>query len=157
MHGVVLWEGGVMRVSDAGSAEASTISRRGFLAGAVTLAAVAVVPLATAERASAAALARAPATLTRSSFTPLVQARFAMADASGRSVSVILSAIGDLDRASAGSETRFSLLFDGPTKSARLQGMYAFRNAQRETFSLFVVPVDRGVQAQHYQAIVYSK
>lgn len=146
-----------MGIPDIAAGGLHTISRRRFLAGAVTAAAVAALPLATAERASAATLSKAAPTLTRSTFIPLVQSSFKMIDARGKTVSVVLSDIGDLNAASAGSQTRFSLVFDGPTKTAGPQGMYSFRNATLGDFSLFVVPVDRGVVAQHYQAVVYTK
>jgi hypothetical protein len=144
-------------ISDVAPGGLYTMSRRRFLAGAVTAAAVAALPLATAERASAATLSKAAAMLTRSTFTPLVQSSFKMIDARGKSISVVLSDVDDLNAASAGSQTRFSLVFDSPTKTAGPQGMYTFRNSELADFNLFVVPVDRGVVAQHYQAVIYAK
>jgi hypothetical protein len=144
-------------ISDAAGCS-HTISRRGFLAGAASVAVVAVLPLAMPQRASAATLSKAPATLVRSTFTPLLQSSFKMVDAAGRSVGVVLSEIQDLNAASAGSETRFSLVFDGPTTTRHpTQGMYSFRASQLAAFSLFVVPIDRGVAARHYQAVIYTK
>jgi hypothetical protein len=147
-----------MGISESAGVDGHTISRRGFLTtGAMTVAAVAVLPLATAAPASATALSKAPAVMTRSTFTPLLQSTFRMVDASGRSVSVVLSQIADLMPAWAGSQTRFSLMFDGPTKSRRAQGTYSFRSSQLATVSLFVVPVDQAVQSQHYQAVIYTE
>jgi hypothetical protein len=134
-----------------------TISRRGFLVvGAATVAAVAVLPLMTAEGASAATLAKVPATLTRSTFTPLVGSSFRMVGTGGTSVTVVLSAVNDLIGSPAGSENRFSLLFDGSTKSTQPQATYSFRNSRLAKVSLFAVPIDRGISAQHYQVIIYS-
>jgi hypothetical protein len=146
-----------MGISETAADGPHTISRRGFLAGAATVAAVAVLPVATAAHAGAATLAKAPATLTRSTFTPLLQSSFKMLNAAGRSVTVVLSEIDDLSAASAGSETRFSLMFDGPTKSALPSAVYSLRSSGLATFSLFLVPVDRGVVARHYQAVIYTK
>ena len=135
-----------------------TISRRGFLMGAASVAVVAAMPLATAGRASAATLSKAPATLVRSTFTPLLQSSFKMVDPAGRSIGVVLSEIEDLNAAWAGSETRFSLVFEGPTMTKKpTQGMYSLRASQRAMFSLFVVPIDRAIVAQDYQAVIYTK
>jgi secreted PhoX family phosphatase len=133
-----------------------TISRRGFLAGAATVAAVAVLPVSLAQTAAAATVAKAPANLTRSTFTPLVGSSFRMVGTGGTSVTVVLSAINDLLASPAGSENQFSLMFDGPTKSAQPQATYSFRNSHLANVNLFAVPVDQPQTSQHYQVIIYS-
>jgi hypothetical protein len=129
------------------------ISRRAFLVGVTTAAAITALPLATAER--AAALVGPPALLKRSSFTPLLKAPFRMLDRAGRSANVVLSQVGDLRPAlAAARETRFSLVFDGSGVPAWPQGTYRFSHPRIGVVALFVVPVDRGVSGRHYRAII---
>ncbi|MDQ1412593.1 MAG: hypothetical protein QOE07_1181 [Acidimicrobiaceae bacterium] len=132
------------------------ISRRAFLAGGATVAALAVLPIATAAR--AAALVSSSGVVKRSTFTPLLGATFRMLDSTGHSTNVVLSEISDLKSSSApGSETVFSLVFDGPKTSPRPSGTYRFRHAQTGDVALFVGPIDRGLKVKHYEAVVNQR
>jgi hypothetical protein len=93
--------------------------------------------------------------LGRDSFVPLVNQSFTMVDSAGRSLPVVLSQIGDLTAGPAGSETRFSLTFDGPVTPAWPQSTYRFQQAQLGAVALFAVPVGRSVQARQYEAILF--
>jgi hypothetical protein len=144
----------------------SGLSRRAFLGGAASLAAVVVLPLATAERAAAlggrppvAPKARgsvgAAGGLQRSTFLPLLRSSFQMTDDRGRSVAVVLSKVSDLSPAVKPAEqNRFSLLFDGPLAQPWPQRTYHFHHPAIGTVDLFAVPVDRPVSVRHYQAII---
>ena len=145
-----------MGTSETGSHPVSNISRRAFLAGAASVAAVTVLPVATAERAMAVVSGSGP--LKRSTFTPLLHSSFQMVDTSGRSLTVVLSQVNDLKPVVApGSETRFGLVFEGPLSAARPQGTYRLRHSRIGEVLLFVVPVDRAVRNRQYEAIIFQK
>jgi hypothetical protein len=112
-----------------------------------------VVPLTTAGPAAAATVA----TLNRSRFVPLLNQSFAMVDTAGHQVPVVLSQISDLVAGPPGSQSRFSLTFDGPLSPARPQGTYRFRQSQIGEVALFAVPVGRSVQVRRYEAILFLR
>lgn len=127
------------------------MSRRVFLGATAAAVAMVAVPLATAARASAVSMAG----LSRDRFVPLLNQPFTMLDSAGQSVAVVLSQIGDLVAGPAGSQSRFSLMFDGPLTPARPQGTYRFRCPQIGDVALFVVPVGRSVHVRQYEATLY--
>src|ERR1700687_4730440 len=99
------------------------ISRRSFLAGTLSVAAVASAPVVLAQRAAAvtAVFKDKAALLRRSAFTPLLGATFRMSDTHG-TIPVVLVEIADVPVVTTpGDENRFSLLFTAPAGSKRLQ------------------------------------
>jgi hypothetical protein len=47
----------------------------------------------------------------------------------------------------------FSLVFQGPSNRALLQGTYRFEHSSLGQFDLFIVPVARGANAWEYEAV----
>lgn len=127
------------------------ISRRRFFGVASAVTAAVALPSWTA---SAIAGTSSATKLTRSAFAKYVGATFRMSDATFGG-NVVLSSVDDIAGAVAGDENRFALLFTAPSSSVTApQGVYTFRQKAFGSADLFVVPVDRGVSARLYQAIV---
>ena len=94
---------------------------------------------------AAAARRDTPTRLERSTFTPLVGSTFMVGTAKAR-----LSAVRDLSSASAGSSTRFSLLFT--STQALASATYAVTHTTLQSFSLYLGQV--GPVAGSYEAVV---
>jgi hypothetical protein len=132
----------------------ASLSRRAFLGGAASVAAFAVLPLGSAH-ATAALLAGPGSALKRSTYLPLLNSTFQLADGRGGSTAVVLSGIADLRSAKvAGDDNGFSLTFTGPPSRPLPQGIYQVSNPRTRTADLLVVPVNRGVVHRQYEAIV---
>lgn len=97
----------------------------------------------------------APPFLRRSTFEPLVGSTFTLRSPDGAVVSARLESIEDTAavRRGASPERAFSLQFRGERREAQ-QGTYVLSHRELRRFSLFVVPVGRGVHGQTYQAVV---
>ncbi|MFL6137940.1 MAG: DUF6916 family protein [Frankiaceae bacterium] len=138
------------------SASGRSLSRRTLLRAATLGAAMAAIPLDPLGRASA-SLVASPATagLTRSSFTPHLHRPFRLRTADGRTFGTTLVEVSDLLGAStSGDEGRFSLLFRAEPCSAARHGTHRLSRAGFGSLDLFIVPIGRGVDHQHYQAVV---
>jgi hypothetical protein len=67
----------------------------------------------------------------------------------------VLAEISDLVPAMrAQDERRFALRFDAPRTHLRTEGIRTLHHPQLGDVSMFVSPVDRGVTALHYQAVI---
>lgn len=135
------------------------LSRRAFLAGGASLAAIGAVS-GLVSRGATAALHPARLrnlTLRRSTFLPLVGQPFQIAHDQG-SLSVVLRQVSDLEpSALPGAEDQFSLMFaDAGLRPALPQGTYSISHARQGRISLFIVPVGLARTAQLYQAIINS-
>ena len=137
------------------SASKPDVSRRTFLRAATLGVASAAVPLGSLEGAAAAqSPASASASMTRSSFAPHLHRSFRMT-ADGHTARVSLVEVSDLVGATTrGDEHRFSLLFRAAPHHRAEHGIHRFSRAGFGSMDLFVVPVGRGVDARHYQAVV---
>jgi hypothetical protein len=135
-------------------------SRRAFLtatgaAGVATVLARADGALATPRGAVAGRSAtKAVASLTRSSFEPLVGSKFRLIDGSNAQAVVLEDVAGLQPSRPGSSEGRFSLLLRGARSTAWEQGTYVLQHRAIGQARLLVVPVDRGVKAYRYQIIV---
>jgi hypothetical protein len=131
------------------------VSRRTFLRAAGLGVAAAAIPLGSVDRAVAATPAAALA-LRRSSFLPHLNRSFMVRTAGGRAFMATLVEVADLRGAStSGEEGRFSLLFRTRRHSDATHGVHRLSRAgSHGSLDLFVVPVGRGVDHQHYQAVV---
>jgi hypothetical protein len=140
------------------SAPEHGLSRRTLLRAATLGVASAAIPLGSTGRAGAvtAATARTPTpTLTRSSFTPHLHQSFRVVAGDGRAFGATLVEVCDLAGASTrGDEGRFSLLFRARPHRDAQQAVHQLSRARFGSVDLFVVPVGRGVDHQHYQAVV---
>jgi hypothetical protein len=144
------------------SAPRHGVSRRMFLRAATVGAAAAAIPVTLLEHAGAATgaaratgAAGAAATMTRSAFAPHLRQSFRVRTADGRTFQATLVEISDLVGAStAGEERRFSLLFRAQRHPDARHGVHQLGRAGFGSLDLFVVPVGRGVDHQHYQAVV---
>lgn len=134
------------------------VSRRTFLRAATLGIASAAVPLVSTEgaRAATAATTRTSMpTLTRSSFAPHLHRSFRVTAADGRAFSATLVEVSDLVGVpTQGDEGRFSLLFRARPHPHARHGIHELSRASFGSLDLFVVPVGRGVDHQHYQAVV---
>lgn len=122
------------------------LDRRLFLQAAAGAALGGYVPLTTATRALA---ANSTATLTMSTFTPLVSSLFRFS-VKGRNVGLPLKQVID-ERPPGTTAECFSLMFSGPLP-AFAQGTYTVDQPSIGRFALFVVPVGRRSDGQDYQA-----
>jgi hypothetical protein len=91
--------------------------------------------------------------LSRSTFAPALGEDFTLTGPAG-TVDATLDEVGDLVGAPAGAEGRFSLLFRAPSTVLAVDGIYNVANRRIGSWSLFLVPVDRGATARSYQAVV---
>lgn len=134
------------------------ISRRVFLAGTLSVAAVAVAPVVLASPAAATASSVAGRSQAsywrRSTYSPLVGDTFHLTG-SEDAIPLVLSQISDLQpTATPGAENQFSLLFTAPGRQVRAQGVYNLQHSDLGTVGLLIVPVDRGLSMRQYQVIV---
>lgn len=73
----------------------------------------------------------------------------------GEDLKVVLSAVNDLvPTLRANDENRFALLLEAPAGHVRSQGVRKLRNARFGEVVLLLVPVDRGVKALRYEAVI---
>ena len=137
------------------------LSRRAFLAGGASLAAVGAASAAAGGLVSRGATAvlhpaglKNPA-LRRSTFVPLVGQRFQIAHDQG-SLTVVLRQVSDLEPSlRPGAEGQFSLMFaDAGLRPVLPQETYSISHARLGRISLFIVPVGLARSAQLYQAII---
>ena len=132
------------------------VSRRSFVVGTVSALAAAAVPAIATQSAEAAAPPGpvSVANLHRSTFLPLLRAKFTMTDGQ-TSTALVLSKIADLRPVlKTADPNRFSLLFTGPVSPRRPQGTYQLSNARLGSVSLLVVPVNMTSKTQLYQVII---
>jgi hypothetical protein len=129
---------------------AGRVSRRTFLLSSGAFALLATSPSAWAR---AVTLARRK-TLKRSHFKPLVGSKLRMTGG-GRDVHVVLSEITDLiPRLRADDPNRFGLLFTVSGSHQATAGIRTLHHEALGQLALFVSPVDRGVKAHHYEAVI---
>lgn len=73
----------------------------------------------------------------------------------GVTVIVVLTKIGNLTPVLREDDpNRFVLLFEAPLNHERTQGIRRLYHDALRPVSLFVSPVDRGVRARHYEAVI---
>lgn len=126
------------------------VSRRAFLHAGATLALLGTAPAAWARGAAAAS----PKSLRRSHFAPLLGAKLRMTGG-GVDVDVVLAEVGNLVPVLRKDDpNRFALLFEAPRNHTRTEGIRSFHHDQLGSVALFVSPVDRGVKARHYEAVI---
>ncbi|MGH9125153.1 MAG: DUF6916 family protein, partial [Acidimicrobiales bacterium] len=128
-------------------------SRRTFLVGTATVAAMAVIPVIGA----APALAQARSSiLLRHNFTPLVQRSFQLVDDTDTTTTTVtLTHVSDLTpEASPGTDLRFSLMFEGESGKAAPQGIYQLQQRSLGNVQVLVVPVGMHLARPTYQVIV---
>jgi hypothetical protein len=111
----------------------SAPSRRSVIRGAAVTAAAVAMPTALAGPAFAATASP----LRRSTFRPWLGKAFTLTS-KGKSYSAKLVEIGDFNKATAGSDRAFTLLFSGSVPPA---GICVVSSAKACTFSLFLAPV----------------
>lgn len=141
-----------MRATSASPDATATFSRRAFLVGTATVAAMAVLPVIGADP----ALAQANSSiLLRCNFTPLLQRSFHLVDGTGTTTTVTLTQVGDLKpEASPGTDLRFSLMFEGESVGAAPQGIYQLQQRSLGSVQVLVVPVGMHSARTDYQVIV---
>ncbi|MDQ6804014.1 MAG: hypothetical protein M3065_03385 [Actinomycetota bacterium] len=126
------------------------MSRRMFLRGGATFAVLAVAPSAWARSTTASAAN----SLTRSRFTPHVGATFRMSG-DGNYVDVVLTKIDNLIPVMRSEDpNRFALLLEAPLDHPPTEGIRTLHNSAFGDVTLFVSPVDRGVDGRHYEAVI---
>lgn len=134
----------------------SRVSRRTFLRAGVTVAAVVSTTAVLSGEAFAATpvLQQRRLPLTRSAFAALVGSRVRMM-AAGEVATVRVASVEDIKpKTAVGDENRFSVLFRAPRGTDVESGMHRFLTSGGESVELFVAPVDRGVKARYYQAVI---
>lgn len=123
------------------------VSRRTILVGSAATAALAVMPFGWLQ--SALATTAIPG---QDAFAGCVGATFRISG-NGLAIDAVLNEVNGLSPAAqAGDQNRFGLIFalGGPLP----QGTYTFRQKKVGSVDLFAAPVDRGVKARCFQAIV---
>jgi hypothetical protein len=121
-----------------------------FVRGAATVALLAGAPAAWARN----VVAASRSSLARSRFVPVLGSTFRMTG-DGHDVDVVLAQITDLSPVlRAADQDRFALLFDVSVGQPLASGIRTFHNDDVGEVSLFVSPVDRGIKAGHYEAII---
>jgi hypothetical protein len=131
--------------------ERTRVTRRTLLnlgAAAAGTALVAMSPWATAVAIAA------PSHLRRSSYAGRVGQRFAAGSVDLRLLSVADVAGAGRDRALAGSEDAFALVFSGPLDRPLEAGAHALSNRGLGSFELFVSPVERPGADRRYEAVI---
>jgi hypothetical protein len=110
--------------------------------------------LVAAPAASARSQARKAGALKRSRFTPLVGAQLRMTGG-GVDARVVLAEVSDLSPVLRPHDPdRFSLLFRVPRGHHVSPGIRTFHHPHLGRVALFVSPVDRGIKARHFEAVV---
>jgi hypothetical protein len=128
------------------------ISRRGLFRLAAVVGAAVALPVELTQ--SAGATAASSVKLTRANFARYVGTTMRMTG-SGFSGNVVLSSVDNIAAAPANDANRFTVLFKTTASSTTaVQGIYTFRQSSFGSVDLFVVPVDRGVNARYYQAVI---
>jgi len=126
------------------------LTRRRFVRSGVALGALALAPGAWAKSISRSG----GGTLRRSHFKPLVGAKLRMTGGD-TGVHVMLVGIHDLLPVLRPNDpNRFSLLFAVPRDHRCAEGIMTFHHRDLGRFDLFVSPVDRGLKARHYEAVI---
>jgi hypothetical protein len=126
------------------------LTRRRFVGAGAGFAGLLIAPSAWAR--SSAATARK--TLVRSHFKPIVGAKLKMTGG-GNDVDVVLSEITDLvPRLRPDDPNRFALVFTAPRDHRPTSGIRTLQHDAFGQVALFVSPVDRGVKAHHYEAVI---
>jgi hypothetical protein len=126
------------------------VSRRAFLCSGGAFALLATSPSAWARR-----VTRVGRTaLQRSHFKPLVGEKLRMTGG-GNDVHVVLSEITDLvPKLRADDPDRFALLFTVGRSHHATPGIRTLHHDALGQVALFVSPVDRGIKARHYEAVI---
>jgi hypothetical protein len=135
---------------------AGEISRRAFLRGSAAAGVLAAGAVSLPRAVGAATRTPTSSQLTRGSYAALVGSTFRMTGG-GDNLNVVLSAIDDLQPvARPGDPNRFALVFRTPASRARSAGGIRTLHNSRSgtTTTLFVSPVDRGVEAHWYEAVI---
>jgi hypothetical protein len=129
---------------------AGSISRRAFLRGTGAVAMLSAAPVSLAHLPRGARRA----SLKRSTFTPLLGDAFRMTGG-GDDVEVVLAEINNiLSSRQTADDDRFALVFRAPVDHARTEGIRTFRHPKIGHVSMFVAPIDRGVKALRYEAVI---
>jgi hypothetical protein len=87
----------------------------------------------------------------RGTWSPFIGRTFTLA-ADGRTAKATLSSLSDLHGARPGARQRFSLVFSADRELP--EGTVTVRRRGFPAVSLFMTAVDRGVDAQHRQAVI---
>jgi hypothetical protein len=126
------------------------VSRRAFMRTGGALALLAAAPAAWARS----AVGASNTGLTRARFTPLVGSTIGMTGA-GDNLQVVLSEVADLlPVLRVDDPDRFALLFTATRGDPPTPGIRTFTHPELGEVALFVSPVDRGVNALHYEAVI---
>jgi len=91
--------------------------------------------------------------LTRDTFTPLVDSTFAVGDPGATALGLRLAATGTAGSGLPGSREPFSLLFQGPLKPLLPQGIHRLLHPELGEIAIFLVPVGPLGQVMQYEAI----
>jgi hypothetical protein len=130
--------------------DVGSISRRTFLRSAAAMALLTAVPFASPGRAAA----RMRASLTRSTFSPLLGQSF-MVTGGGYLAHVVLAEVNDLyPVVKANDEGRFSLIFTGSPEGPRLDEIADFHHRDIGVLSMFVTPVGGPAKSHRYEAVI---
>jgi hypothetical protein len=142
-------------MTEAGSISRRQLLRYGTVVASVGAASLSISPAAgAASRTGAGRRLPAPDPLKRSTFAPLVGEAFTMTGAGGARRAV-LAEVNDLrPETSAGNEDRFALVFKVAPGRNPAGGVKEFRHPRLGSVSLFAGPVDRGVKAARYEAVI---
>ena len=124
------------------------MTRRAFVRSGAALGSLLVAPAAWA-RSSNATVRR---TLVRSHFKPLVGAKVRLTGG-GNDVTVVLAQVKDLAPAGSSAD-QFALLFKVPRRQRVDEGIRTLHHSAFGRIDLFVSPVDRGVKARYYEAVI---
>ena len=92
------------------------------------------------------------AQLTRTSFEPLLHARFSV-QVSGRAHELELVALSSLGGGRPEQREPFSLIFRGPREGWFQQGTYAVEHPELGPQTLFLVPIGPDAHGMQYEAI----
>lgn len=108
---------------------------------------------------ASAAAARVPASLRRASYSGLTGAQFSAKTATGRIVTLRLTAVTDLVRARSepslrGRDDAFALAFSGASRDLIACGIGRLHHPTLGWISLFIVPVGRATTSQAYEVVV---
>jgi hypothetical protein len=126
------------------------LTRRMFVRAGVALGALVVAPDAWAKT----ILGNSRGSLRRQHFKPLVGSKLRMTGGQ-TDVQVVLAGIHDLlPVLQPHDPNRFSLVFAVPRGHRCAAGIMTFHHRDLGHVDLFVSPVDRGIKARHYEAVI---
>ena len=128
------------------------ITRRHLLAAGGTAGAAAFVALNPQLAAAATAVVGDPAHLRRATYLQLIGQEFSLGWW-GSSTSLQLAAISDLEDLKSRDDA-FSLTFLGNAATPDMGASVALSHPKLGRFELFLVPIDRASDPQHYEAII---